>query len=77
MPLDRYLVHWNTEHFSEEQNFDVENPSCQVLTWEDLLSSFSGKKLKSTLSVADVTDTKHTKGCMETVHQQVPEEGAL
>ena len=77
MPLNRHLFYRNTEHLCEEQNFDVEDPGCQMLAREDLVRSFSGEKLESTLSVADVTNTEHTKDCVETIHQKITEERAL
>ena len=77
MPLNRDLFHRNTEHLGQEQNLNIKNPRRQVLTGKDLLRSFSSEKLEPALCVADVTDTKHTEDSVETVHQQVSEEGAL
>jgi hypothetical protein len=77
MPLNRNLFHRNTKHLGEQQNLDVKDPGRQVLTGEDLLRSFSSEELEPALCVTDVTNTEHAEDSVETVHQQVSEEGTL
>ena len=50
-PLDGTLRDWNIRLSAKEQDFDVECPSLEVLSWEYPLCRVAGEYFESTLGV--------------------------
>ncbi|TFY70257.1 hypothetical protein EVG20_g2748, partial [Dentipellis fragilis] len=77
VPLDGHLRDGDARLLREEQQLDVEDPCCEVLLREDRARSLAGEELEAALRVADVPDADDAQDRVQTVHEEVADEGAL